>query len=273
MCGVLKGTPLYLSIHNPTTVGVIRSYRVIPTVAWLSQRSARKGFSLVELLVLIATIAILSVFLFPGLSRAKEGGRKITCMNNIRQLGIASRLYADANNGWYPPRTAKGRWPTQLFVGYKYHRILKCPSDILRPDSEERDAMTYPADAAPRSYILNGWNDVFKARLGDSFSLRAIENKAIRTSDIYQPSMTVVFGEKRGEPGYGRFYMDLLAGRGSYDEQVERGRHAKSGEFSGEGSNYAFADGSAQFLTYGKMNYPMNLWMASSIPAKRTGSL
>jgi prepilin-type processing-associated H-X9-DG protein len=259
-CGVFKGAPPSFSIHHRPSDGS-GSLDSNAKRGRSSQQGSGSGFSLVELLVLIATIAILSVLLFPGLSRAKEGGRKITCMNNLRQLGLSITQYADSNDGWFPPRTTRGRWPTQLQASYKNRRILKCPSDILRPDTEERDAMTFPADAAPRSYILNGWNDYFKARLGNAFSIGAIENKAICAKEIPQPAKTIVFGEKRGDPGFGRFYMDVVEGRRRCDEQLERGRHSISkGDSPGEGSNYAFADGSAQFLKYGRMNSLMELW-------------
>lgn len=58
---------------------------------------ARGGFTLIELLVVIAIIGILASLLFPTLVRAKEGSKYAQCANNLRQIGIAARLYADDN--------------------------------------------------------------------------------------------------------------------------------------------------------------------------------
>ncbi len=61
-------------------------------------RLDKKGFTLVELLVVIAIIALLMAVLLPALNKAREMGKRIVCMNNIRQLTVAWNMYADQNN-------------------------------------------------------------------------------------------------------------------------------------------------------------------------------
>lgn len=68
-----------------------------------SRFSRRAAFSLIELLIVIAIIAILSSLLFPAIERARQKGAGAHCMNNLRQLGFAWQSYADDNGGALVP--------------------------------------------------------------------------------------------------------------------------------------------------------------------------
>ncbi|MFQ3588586.1 MAG: DUF1559 domain-containing protein [Fimbriimonadaceae bacterium] len=219
----------------------------------------RLGFTLVEVLVVVAIVAILASILFPVFAAAKESAKRSVCASNMRQIGIALAMYTDDYDGRMPgtahtsPFHIEGSWIFQLrpYVG-NLDEIRICPAD---PRGRQRLANDGTSYILNEYLVVDGPGAVLNlhalARPTETVTTFTISDQAGVT---WQQDHTHSRGWFTGRP-------DRNWVRIRRDVQVDRFHPSLSGGVVGGSANYLYADTSVRAIpamrirTYAETNF------------------
>jgi prepilin-type N-terminal cleavage/methylation domain-containing protein/prepilin-type processing-associated H-X9-DG protein len=216
-----------------------------------------RAFTLIELLVVIAIIAILAALLLPTLGRAKDSAKSILCLNQMRQISLATRLYAEENNDEFPRSQHSAFANRQL----PWERAIAPQLGVTGGATAWTNLLLglyhCPKDPQP-AHLSYGFNYFFEVGAEDDYPGKPQTWRKL--ASIPKPTSTINYAEISIAADHVMPALGWLSGADAANE-IASTRHKQK-------SNYAFVDGHAELLRLNQTYQPpqLDLWNPSLAP-------
>ena len=215
------------------------------------------AFTLIELLVVIALIAILAALLLPTLGRARDSAKSIQCLNQMRQISLATRLYAEENNDEFPRSQHSAFANRQLPWERNLAPFLGVTGSATAWTNLLNGIYHCPKDEKP-GHLSYGFNYFFEVGPDDDYPGKPATWRKL--SLLPKPATTVNYAEISIGADH---VMPALSWVNSADAAGELAARRHNGK-----ANYAFVDGHAELLPLARTFNPpqVDLWNPATAP-------
>jgi len=247
-----------------------------------------RGFTLIELLVVIAIIAILAAILFPVFAKAREKARQTACLSNMKQLALATLMYASDYDEWWPLRRYLGTdpavnvnlgpapcnsWPnksayvmpSQVMPYVRNAGIFACPTwagnrtcvanfplPVARWSYSWPGCAVFHTTSTYGGHASNGpCNHCGRYCASDGRWSVLTQRTGTVMTNAAAPAATILIYELHRSTGEGMANCcnaDCQSAADSFHTYVERNLYQEDNQIHNDGCNYAFCDGHAKWM-------------------------
>lgn len=266
----------------------------------VTQRKERRGFTLVELLVVIAIIGILIGMLLPAVQSVREAARRTQCLNNVRQIGLATLNFESAHkhfpttglaaNGFgvainTPGPNSRSRvsvenlsWPYQILPQIEANNLYDLRSTIGLSPATYREAV--PPYSCPSRGVRRIAEPTGDMRFYADYASFMVMRFHILQANAADPTLNLQNFTTINNNGGSPYIRGSVAQAAELESLAYQGIIGRGGRATGDGSNLikfgkigfgSITDGSSNTMMYGEKSVAADLYLSYSMPTERNG--